>query len=281
MRTLATVLAMGGLVLAIAGTAQATSVQTDLQYTVTLSGGNWSTVYGYGGKYTGSRNWAESTVGGLHEITLPAGEPGQPGSASTKYAHAISSGTIAGNVPNPLVLGQTDHAHVWGINADNDRGWALGYSDGGAWWQAVNATPATVTFAYSYTLDGSQAGVDWKSSIEMFVQVWGGAGNLPQLSDQGWTLRPSDKVLTFADTLVGGPTSSKTVTGSAQWTFTPQAGQYYSIWAGGDAYAWDAVPEPITMAGMILGIGCLAGYMRKRRTCAGRTREPSDAEVVW
>ncbi|HUW09429.1 MAG TPA: PEP-CTERM sorting domain-containing protein, partial [Anaerolineae bacterium] len=206
--------------------------------------------------YSGSNNWVDTYVGGVRQTVGPLS-----GSAATSNGHATAAGQI-----NGLVISQTDHAHVWGIASDSDWGWALGYSDAGSnWLTAESNNPATVTFSYAYTLDASQASVDWESRVNMYVQVWGGAGNAERLVAPPWTRRASDGVLVFSDSISdGGATNYKTVMGTAQWSFTPVQGQFYSIWAGGDAYAWDAVPEPLTMLGMFLGLGTVGAYIRRR-----------------
>ncbi len=52
---------------------------------------------------------------------------------------------------------------------------------------------------------------------------------------------------------VGGATK---VGGDVDW---------YPHWVGGPKPAGGLIPEPVTMAGLMLGIGCLARYVRKRR----------------
>ena len=177
MRKLLAVCAVTGLILSIAGTTSAASVQTDLEYTVTLSG-SWSANW----NYSGSNNWVDTYVGGVRQTVGPLS-----GSAATSNGHATAAGQI-----NGLVISQTDHAHVWGIASDSDWGWALGYSDAGSnWLTAESNNPATVTFSYAYTLDASQASVDWESRVNMYVQVWGGAGNAERLVAPPWTRRAS------------------------------------------------------------------------------------------
>ena len=252
MRKLLAVCAVAGLIVAVAGTAGAVIVQTDLDYTVTLSG-SWTTQW----QYANTENWVDTCVGGVWETDHQVGA-----GASTTYGSASSSSGIVGTT-----LTQSDTAKVWGMTTYPDYGWALAYSDSGAnWLTAGGGSPVTVTITYNYTLDGSLAAVEWESKVNMYIQLWGGTGNAERLYEQGaWTRRASDGILKFTDSISGGPPDYKQVSnGTASWTFTPEAGKFYSIWAGGDAYAWDVVPEPLTMLGMFLGLGSVGAYIRKR-----------------
>jgi hypothetical protein len=63
----------------------------------------------------------------------------------------------------------------------------------------------------------------------------------------------------LSDTVFAGPGD---VTWAYQWDFTLGNGQSFII--SKDKNMME-LPEPVTMAGLFLGIGCLARYVRNRK----------------
>ena len=217
MKTLATVLALAGLVLAVAGTAEAVSYTVD-------------------------------GLGPLHfpgPVTPPSGSPWGP------------TGYPGDTVELVGYTGTLDLTPGTSIHKINTLRWTVDY------------TYAGTDTQWDYPDHWSQLSFDIDAARGMSVGTAAGSLSQTGLLEVNW----DNDYLSYLQ----GPVTSFIV----NWNrvdVTPLGVARKGAGGSGPTSPWiqperdvmarfdvTPIPEPVTMAGLVLGIGCLAGYIRRRR----------------
>jgi len=244
MKRFAVQMAVTGLILAIAGTAQAgiyaASASTDNTATVS---GSWAVShYKSDGSYSGTNcgsDWKDRA------------ENNNPIDLSTTYscANGSASSSIQVNATPKIIIASDAEVHDVLMPSGH---WAMGYSQGGANWLLSGQTGTiTVTCDWSYALDLTQAADDPNSEAyaKIYVAFWGPSGNLLLEEKDGFTTASPYLVKTID---LKGAGSSDSAGGSTSWDVSVTNGVYYSFWGQGDAMAF-TIPEPATVSLLVLG----------------------------
>ena len=278
MRYAATLAALG-LLLAVTATAEALTVngasaELDMQTTLTLSDGLVLTfVPGHG--MNGADAYVYTDVGGVVEEdsqylgTWP--DDTSSWSASAITSHGAADGSVTVNRPGFDYSIHAD-AMVEGLDL-GDYGLAMG--DAYAWpdWlRTDHEGTATFTIDYTYTLDTRDTCEEAEAYVYMnaFFADHPGTNYLTAQGD--WTLgygsNPDTTIVEYSDLIEAG--DYLTVSDSVSWDVEipnlTEPNTWWSTWSYGEAgVEVEPVPEPVTMAGLMLGIGAIAGYIRRRR----------------
>ena len=274
-----TAVAALGLLLAVTATAEALTVngasaELDMQTTLTLSDGLVLTfVPGHG--MNGADAYVYTDVGGVVEEdyeylgTWPDDTSSWSASASTSHGAAHGSVTV-----NTVGFDYSIHADAMVEGLDlGDYGLAMG--DAYAWpdWlRTDHEGTATFTIDYTYTLDTRDTCEEAEAYVYMnaFFADHPGTNYLTAQGD--WTLgygsNPDTTIVEYSDLIEAG--DYLTVSDSVSWDVEipnlTEPNTWWSTWSYGEAgVEVEPVPEPVTMAGLMLGIGAIAGYIRRRR----------------
>lgn len=226
--------------------------ETDTYLNQTTSGTGVITqeIHGVGLKaaffYDTTPDWSTASVAGPAGWTVDAGVDGQPGVAGVDD----DGDTIVDNASELGWVGSDDRPTYAGIT-DGDLLWTMGSTSG--WSQEFPTEDFFATFysgAASYESHGNlhlDFGTvpGWGTGS----QSWGGAtldtDSIPAWNATGTAMdKMTDLLLTFDGTEVG----------SGDWLLRTS-----------DPMEGAMIPEPVTMAGLMLGLGCLGRYIRNRR----------------
>lgn len=255
-------------------TVNGAEAQLDMRATLTLSNGLQMTfVPGHG--MNGADAYVYTDVGGLVEEdsqflgTWP--DDTSPWSASASTSHGQAHGSVTVNTPGFDYSIHAD-ALVEGLNV-GDLGVAL--SDGYAWpdWLHTLAPgTATLTVEYSYTLDARDTCDNAEAYVYMNLFLADHRGTNYLTATGNWTIgygsNPNTTIVEYYDAVAAG--GYVTVSDSVSWAVdipsTAEPYSWWSTWNYGEAgVAVEPIPEPVTMLGVMLGVGGLAGYVRRRR----------------
>jgi hypothetical protein len=167
-------------------------------------------------------------------------------------------------------------------------GWT---KNGSSWDFSLTVTGANATYANSYSrLWQPDAGMAWGGTFTSYSYTLTATGMSTVVDGDGWrfnTVDPTGITGSFDGTFVstqavyGGPSDltgrdtylahldfNKTYWNGTNWSDTYGGYNYgnYSLF-GAPALQdrEEPIPEPVTMAGLVMGIGGLVGYARKRR----------------
>jgi hypothetical protein len=162
---------------------------------------------------------------------------------------------------------QKTAAATWSLGAEDDFG-GFDYVGHTAWATHTNTTPLQITTAGWY-----QLATEWVESTTLVDRV----DQVNTVYDAGGTVLWTDtlpgcmSLLPGQDDSVGGIRYSWLGSQGPRWTgeISPRTGEpivsnTMTVLAVDDVHA-EVIPEPVTMAGLVLGIGSLAGYLRRRR----------------
>ena len=273
------ILAGIGLILAAAVPAQALIVNgakadLDMRTTLTMSDGLVLTfVPGHG--MNGAYAYVYTDVGGVVKTaqqslgTWPNDTSSWSASASTPNGAAHGSVTV-----NTAGFDYSIHADgmVQGLGL-GDYGLAMG--DAYAWpdWlRTDHAGTATFTIDYTYTLDTRDTCDYGEAYVYMNAFFADHPGTNYLTAQDGWTLgygsNPNTTLVEYGDSIGAG--DYVTVTHAVSWDVVIpnmyEPNTWWSTWSYGEAgVEVEPVPEPVTMAGFMLGIGSVLTYVRKRR----------------
>jgi len=268
---------VAGIVLAAAVPAQALSVngasaELDMRVTLTRSDGLVMTfVPGHG--WNGSYAYVYTDVGGaVSEDEMEHGAwPNQPSTASASTLNGAANGSVAVTTAGFDYSLHAD-AMVEGL-AIGDHGLAMGNAY--AWPDYLRTDApgtATLTINYAYTLDARDTCDNAEASVFMNAFFADHARDNYLTAQDDWTVGPpnGNGTTNVQHTVSIDAGEYLMVSDSVSWDVViPSTGEPYSwwsIWAYGEAQVEvDPIPEPITMAGMLMAVGGLAGYIRRRR----------------
>lgn len=86
------------------------------------------------------------------------------------------------------------------------------------------------------------------------------AGQLKVVAQGGWSTGATSDAQQWLDSLEDLDAPTRDV-----WVLASETSQDYAIWFPSVSHEPPPVPEPVTMAGLAMGIGGLAAYVRRRR----------------
>jgi hypothetical protein len=252
-----TALAVASLLLAVAGTAQATSGW----YEVTFDGADmWNyTVYNAGQtavQQDAPHRYAQYDTSGNRTVVATTWGTPPPAAAGDFGAWATSAAGQAYAI---------DEFNLWGADGLGGSSWGEYYvsvgtphpDHGFSSWKLISA-PAGWTGPNGIVPGGDS----WSADEEHAFPVWrvGTGTALTQAN-----MNDPQFVWTF-DVLISNVETAFESDGSLRvwWGGWDNSSPYYDDVAGIMNLEARPIPEPVTMAGMLLGLGALGRYMRRR-----------------
>ena len=268
------ILAGIGLILAVTGTAGATGITLD--------------VYASSAPNYGTATWAGYMANALNSLENGLGNIGDRSTDPSAYEIAgptIAPGDIAVtsftswrgqiNPPAPFNNEHGNRLH-FGLHAYGDGTAQFALEDLTFDMHSSDPTDSLVFvgdfigYAYNGT---SRYGIDWGAD-----RAKGGSDDTVYTSGNGTTLVDELVYVGVGNAWwpAGGDPDPANPVGGAQaamddyyaWVYSEMpitVTTTYSILGDSGSDSVDVVPEPVTMAGLMLGIGCLARYARKRK----------------
>jgi len=244
----------------------------DMHVTITLSDGcQMAFCSGHGAN--AAYAYVYSDVGGVIEEDQD-GENGWDDWVSYSASASTSNGATNGDVTvNTAGFDYDIHGEtiVEGLAID-DSGLGLGYAYAWPdWLQCTSPGKATVTIAYTYTLDTLETCDDAESHVYMnaFFADHAGTNRLTAVGD--WTVgygsNPNTTIVEYSRSIQAG--DSSTVTDTVSWEIQipdcNEPNSWWSLWAYGEVGVDLApVPEPATLSLLALGGLAVVRWRRKR-----------------
>ena len=100
----------------------------------------------------------------------------------------------------------------------------------------------------------------WEIVTETSATYSLSAGDLRVVAQGAWSTGANSDAQKWLDSLAGLDAPTREV-----WVLASETSQDYAIWFPSMGHEPPPVPEPVTMAGLAMGIGGLAAYVRRRR----------------